>query len=573
MPTSSQISNPENTAIETVLKSQDILITRTDLAGRIDYANERFCDISGFSQRELLGSPHSIIRHPDMPAVVFQLLWQTLEADQPWIGIIKNRSRSGNYYWVEASIFPIFEEKKKVGYMSVRCKPSPTDRKAAEISYAHGRCMHMREPGFNLLSVWKNLSLMKRMSVAIIATLAILGGQMVAVFLEIPELLYIINPMLAVVLALSTAVSFTHRLRNVQGVTGYSEQIATGRLNLEIPFGAGRNEIARLQRAERCMVVSLRGIITQIGNITDQSQKVAGDLVDSSLRLTSFASGTRSTAQDSAAAVTQLSSSLENVAAHIREQNDAIQKSREDIAEMLRSLKRFRYLVGDLESETAQVARETRQGEQSIQHAVHAVNEIKENTRSINEVLGMITNISEQTNLLALNASIESARAGDAGRGFAVVADEITRLSENTRSSLQQIQKLIKTNDETVERGVAEIQSLINVLSRVVKGMKLIEANTGEVKLSIDTISQGTDAVSHQSREISIRAKSVAVAADEEMKAANQIASIINDLNDQVEGVSRDANLIAASSQLINFMSDDLNDMLAWFQVHRETTE
>ena len=97
-----------------------MLVSKTDLAGIIRYANDAFVSISGFEREELIGHSHNIVRHPDMPPEVFADMWATLKSGEPWRGTVKNRRRDGAYYWVDACIVPIRQHDKTVGYMSVR---------------------------------------------------------------------------------------------------------------------------------------------------------------------------------------------------------------------------------------------------------------------------------------------------------------------------------------------------------------------------------------------------------------------------------------------------------------------
>lgn len=101
------------------------IITKADPTGKITYANRQFINISGYQESELLGKPHNIIRHPDMPRAIFQLLWDTLESGQEFNGYIKNLCKNGNFYWVLANITPSFGARGELlGYYSVRRRPN-----------------------------------------------------------------------------------------------------------------------------------------------------------------------------------------------------------------------------------------------------------------------------------------------------------------------------------------------------------------------------------------------------------------------------------------------------------------
>ena len=111
------------------------IVTKTDLKGIITYANDAFVEMSGFSREELIGKNHNIVRHPDMPPQAFKWLWDTLKEGMPWRGIVKNRCKNGDHYWVKALVSPIMEGGKLVGYMSVRNAPSRAEVEGADALY------------------------------------------------------------------------------------------------------------------------------------------------------------------------------------------------------------------------------------------------------------------------------------------------------------------------------------------------------------------------------------------------------------------------------------------------------
>ncbi len=120
---------------EVVMKKDQFLVSTTDLKGRITSVNRAFVEISGFTEAELIGQSHNIVRHPDMPPEAFQDLWETIKADRPWSGLVKNRCKNGDFYWVKANVTPVREQGQTVGYMSVRTKPTRQEIEQAESFY------------------------------------------------------------------------------------------------------------------------------------------------------------------------------------------------------------------------------------------------------------------------------------------------------------------------------------------------------------------------------------------------------------------------------------------------------
>lgn len=100
-----------------------IIVSKTDEKGKIQFINQDFLDISGFSKEELIGQPHNLIRHSDMPAEAFKDLWTDLLAGKPWSGYVKNRVKNGDHYWVHANAMPVVENGRVTGYVSIRSKP------------------------------------------------------------------------------------------------------------------------------------------------------------------------------------------------------------------------------------------------------------------------------------------------------------------------------------------------------------------------------------------------------------------------------------------------------------------
>jgi aerotaxis receptor len=114
------------TEIETPYPDGKLIVSTTDKTGIITHINQSFIEMSGYSEDELIGMPHSILRHPDMPSVAFKDLWDTVNRGEKWQGFVKNLRKDGGYYWVKANVIPNVRDGQVVGYTSVRRKPSRT---------------------------------------------------------------------------------------------------------------------------------------------------------------------------------------------------------------------------------------------------------------------------------------------------------------------------------------------------------------------------------------------------------------------------------------------------------------
>lgn len=125
-------NNQPVTQREVAFPPNAYLVSRTDLKGVITYANDAFVNISGFSRDELIGKSHNLVRHPDMPMAAFKELWTTVQSGMPWRGLVKNRCKNGDFYWVEAFVVPLKKNGQVVGYMSVRTPAAANKRAAAE---------------------------------------------------------------------------------------------------------------------------------------------------------------------------------------------------------------------------------------------------------------------------------------------------------------------------------------------------------------------------------------------------------------------------------------------------------
>jgi len=242
-----------------------MLVSKTDLKGHITYVNDAFVEVSGFSAAELMGKAHNIVRHPDMPEAAFLDLWQTLQAGKPWTGMVKNRCKNGNYYWVLANATPIREGGTIAGYMSVRSKPSREQIAAAEAAYrlfsqnrAGGRIIREGQILSGLsasrLNFVRFLSLRQKFSLAGLGVLV----PAVAALCALPsgKLAVALGLLLTGAVAGATRLLW-HVTKQLRDTSAQVDELNSGRFE-RIFEAKGEDEIAGLQRA-------LQALRTKVG--------------------------------------------------------------------------------------------------------------------------------------------------------------------------------------------------------------------------------------------------------------------------------------------------------------------
>src|SRR3569623_1396046 len=137
-------NNQPVTGQEYEFPSSQMLVSAPDLTGRIEYCNPAFIAVSGYTHEELVGQPHNLIRHPDMPREAFADMWATIRDGRPWTALVKNRRKNGDHYWVHANVTPVGKKGAVVGYLSVRVKPARDAVRAAEALYSRMRAGEAR---------------------------------------------------------------------------------------------------------------------------------------------------------------------------------------------------------------------------------------------------------------------------------------------------------------------------------------------------------------------------------------------------------------------------------------------
>lgn len=403
------------------------LISATDTHGKIAYCNDEFVAISGYARDELIGSPHNLVRHPDMPPAVFQAMWGQLKAGKSWMGVVKNRCKNGDFYWVSAYVTPILENGTLTGFESVRVKPTADQVARATALYAR-----LRE-GRPALSVGRRaLGCVRALSLPLGA--ALLATASVLWLPPAWAIVAIVGLFLALGLGFYAATE-RQLAQILQSVPHAFTDPVVALTYTHLHGNAARLAMALISEDAR-----LRTALTRLSDLAVQVQSASAETFQLASQTENDLRQQRGETDMTATAVTEMTASITEVASHVQQTAheattaNALANDGDRVAE--RSRKAMEMLAS------------------TVGNIGNAVNELAGETQQIMSAAGMIQSIAEQTNLLALNAAIEAARAGEQGRGFAVVADEVRALASKTRDSTQQIQAIIQSLTNKADEAV-----------------------------------------------------------------------------------------------------------------------
>ncbi|SEM52083.1 methyl-accepting chemotaxis sensory transducer with Pas/Pac sensor [Pseudomonas sp. ok272] len=503
-------NNQPVTQREISLASEQKLISTTDARGVITYCNDAFVEISGFDRADLIGAPQNIVRHPDVPPAVFAHMWGALKQGRPWMGIVKNRSRNGDHYWVNAYVTPIFEGSQVVGFESVRVKPTADQIRRAESLYKR---ITQGGPAIPRHDTWLPV-LLNCLPFLVVGMAAAISGA----FFSAPVALTVAIGMAVPIGLLSSRWQTQGALRLLE----MTEPSTSDALIAQM-YSDARGPQARLETAFISQSARLKTCLTRLQDTAEQLSALAKK---SDVLATDSSKGLdrqRIETEQVSAAINQMAATTQEVASHVQRTADATQ------------------LANQLTSRGRDVARDTREAIERLSAVVGetslTVAQLAKDSNEIGTVVDVIKGIADQTNLLALNAAIEAARAGDMGRGFAVVADEVRQLAQRTSQSTTQIHDLItklqtSSNNavQTMESGHRQAEEGVVRVLEADKALSGISEAVSHITDMTTQIAAATEEQTAVAEEISRNITTIALLADQTSEQAHQSAGLNREL-------------------------------------------
>ena len=490
--------------------SEELLMSTTDNKGHITHCNAAFIRVSGFTMDELMGQPHNMVRHPHMPPEAFKDMWSTIGNGRNWSGMVKNRRKNGEFYWVRAHVTPIVVNGKPRGYMSVRVKPTADEVRAAEQLYADlareresGRKTFILHAGHVRRTGWRDY--LGKLQRATFTQRLMAMLTLVIVPALLPGWMGWTQPwqlalQAAVVLLAAAWMLGRFHMRITQAfqeANDLARDLAGCNVSNPLPQLNGRHPMALLMERLHQIHINLRAVVG------DARHEIKG--------FANLAGGISESARSLAGRTEQQSSSLEQTASAMEELASTVRQSADTAEQVMR--------------QSDQSATLARQGGEAVNKVGTMVQRIEQSSQKMGQIITTIEGIAFQTNILALNAAVEAARAGEQGRGFAVVASEVRALAHRSAEAAGEIRLLIGDSKTQIESGAVQMEQASKTIEQVVTSVAHVNSLMGEIGVATREQSQGISQVNNAVNDLEQSTQENTRMVDASAKAATDMSS------------------------------------------------
>ncbi len=498
------------------------ILSTTNLKGAINYFNDDFLEISGFEPEELLNQNHNVVRHPGMPSAAFEDLWETVKDGRSWMGIVKNRCKNGDHYWVDAYVTPIKHDGETVEYQSVRQKPRRERVARAEQIYQQlqdGKSpREIRPAKFGIIP-----------TVISFMTFALLASTLLVSFALNIEFSKSIASFISAAIFSSFVIYYA--LRPLKAAINKALCITDNPIARYIYTGRN-DDVGSLLLAMKSLDSETTGIVGRISDDSKTLSSCAKSLSETTEIANQGVQKQYSETDMVATATNEMSASIQAISINAQQTANAAKEAMDESS-------KGKTVVETTSSSISELASD-------VKHASDVIGNVKTGSNEISSIVDVIRGISEQTNLLALNAAIEAARAGEQGRGFAIVADEVRTLASRTNTATNEIQQMIeKLQADTCEAVNVMTKSSENAANTVehaasaTHSLQAITSAIGKINDMSMTIASAVEEQSAVAEEINqgiVRIRDTAEtsiqASDDMQKASNTMGDLAYGLKD-----------------------------------------
>lgn len=495
--------------VRTDIMNMTSIVSESNLRGDITFINEKYIEVSKFSREELIGQPHSITRHPDMPKETFKAMWGTIGRGKMFRGIIKNKAKDGTPYYVDAVIAPIIGDNgKPKKYIGVRYDITDTEIErqnmrgiinAIDESFAFAEF----DTDGSVLSVNKNYERLSGFSQDEVK------GRVHKDFCEGELLNQEGHQKFWDDLRAGESKQGIFRLSTKEGVEVW----------LQSTYSPVMDEVGRVSK-----IIKISTDVTEQQKMILSIEETASALEGSSVELTATAtelarnaSKTSEESQSAAAAAEEVAAGVQTVATNI-----------EEMVASIKEIGRSTYEASEMAKTTLNMAKESNESVAQLGHS----------SQEIGDVIKLISSIAQQTNLLALNATIEAARAGEAGKGFAVVASEVKELAKQTAHATDDIANKIGTIQSDTKNAIHAITGISDAIEKfngisgvIAAAVEEQTATTNEISRVVVESRKGVESIAATVKTVSMAAHDSTASSNQTLAASKELAGLSEKLS------------------------------------------
>lgn len=328
-----------------------------------------------------------------------------------------------------------------------------------------------------------------------------------------------------------------------------------------------KNEIRILINSFRQLVVKFREIVTTTGEISASLSEASGMLRSSANSFSANAQSQAAATEQVNATIEEISAGSENIADIAGRQADNLNRVTGKIKDLARGIGEMGSIIDNTVSRIMIITKEANAGKDSISSMNESMIKISRSSGDMTNIIDMITGIADRINLLSLNAAIEAARAGDAGKGFAVVADEISKLADQTSISINEINKLIKDNEEEITKGLSGVEDTINKIGYIIDGINSIASVMGEIQKTMQkNVEEGTG-VSAEVDRLREGSEQIRSSTNEQKVGIEEIVKSMSSISDSTQQNAEGSIDMARSSDGIFSMAVKLSEEISYFKL------